>query len=77
MFNSIFAGYKMSTQYKSLKEITPTSRFWTAKIRVDYKNIPRSSPNNSSKYQRFFHVDSTVKIISFFLSNLYSIPVQF
>ena len=42
MFNSSLEGFKMTTQYTPLKEITPSSKFWTAKIRVDDKNIPRS-----------------------------------
>ena len=67
MFNSSLEGFKMTTQYTPLKEITPSSKFWTAKIRVDDQNIPRSSSNNSSKYQRLFFVDSTVKKFPFFL----------
>ncbi|PON70499.1 Nucleic acid-binding, OB-fold containing protein [Trema orientale] len=47
----------MSKEYRLLKEITPATRSWTAKVLVDDKTMPRSSPSNAKKYQRLILID--------------------
>ena len=42
----------MPRQYQLISEINPQSRLWTAKVYVEDKGMPRSSPNSPAKYQR-------------------------
>ncbi|KAL5537486.1 hypothetical protein UlMin_042344 [Ulmus minor] len=45
-------SFRMPRQYQLISEINPQSRLWIAKVYVEDKGMPRSSPNSPAKYQR-------------------------
>ena len=59
----------MQQQYTPIKDITPQSRAWMAKVRVAEKCMPRIAQNSSKRFQRLVLMDD--EVMSVFLLDLF------